>query len=84
VVNLKWVLDRDKGTVAPPPEYLDFVKKKRMEFFWLNGTTAGSVVLLTFVMVYLQHGVITRDVTVDIFLWNILGMFVGALASYLA
>ena len=83
-MNLKWVLDRDKGTVAPPAEYLEFVKKKRREFIWLNSTTALGAVVFAISLAYLQKGAVTRGIAEDIFLWNVVGMLVGGLASYLA
>lgn len=84
-MNLKWVLkDREKGTIAPPPEYLEFVRKKRKEFFWLNGTTSVGCMLFAIAIAYLLEGSVTRDVAVEVLLWNVIGMFFANVMSYMA
>jgi uncharacterized membrane protein (DUF485 family) len=84
VVNLKWVLDRDKGTVAPPPEYLEFVKQKRREFFWLNASTVASVVFFMVLLACVREGAVSQHIVADVLGWNLVGMFLGGIASYMA
>ena len=78
-MNLKVNLD-GRGFKDVAKENLEFMKKKRNEFYRLNVTTIGAVMAATF-MLASTRGHLKQDVTTSILLWNIGGIALTAILS---
>ncbi len=82
-MNLKWNVD-GLGRVPPPAKHLDFVRKKRMEFVWLGITTCVSSIALACCIVFLREHNIKLELFLEISSWNVAGVILGGIVSFLA
>ncbi len=83
MIHLKWNID-GQGRVKPPAEYINFVKKKRKEFYMLGFTSFLGSILITCFIVLVREGQIAFEVFNYIFTYNFIGIICGGIISYFA
>ncbi len=82
MVSLRWKLEGARPT-SPPPEYLEFVKRKRTQLAWLAATTYIASLAVFGLWAYVQEGW-NSDIFLSIFSYNSAGLLLGVVLSYMA